>query len=106
VSGMGGTVTAARRLTQAEDSAVMLQQAARGGAPLMIPGALEPRASRPPARPAAAPADPAPPRAGAAADDSGRLEREREGGGAASERTGRRSTTILARLWRYMLGME
>jgi hypothetical protein len=105
VSGMGGTtVTAARRLTQAEDSVVMLQQAARGGAPLMIPGALEPRASRPPARPRTA--DPTPPHAGAAADDLGRLEREREGGGAASERTGRRSTTILGRLWRYMLGME
>jgi hypothetical protein len=105
---MGGTtVTAARRLTQAEDSAVMLQQAARGGAPLMIPGALEPRASRPPARPVTAPADLTPPHAGAAAaDDLGRLEREREGGGAASERTGRRSTTILGRLWRYMLGME
>lgn len=100
-------MTAVRPLTQAEDSAVILQQAARGGATLMIPGAMEPRAARPLARPATAHADPAPPYAGAAAaDDRGRLEHEREGGGAASERTGRASTAILARLWRYMLGME
>jgi hypothetical protein len=80
-------------ISPAENSAAILQQAARGGAPLLIPGALELRASRPPARPANAPADPAPSRpGGAVADDRGRLEHEREGGGAPSERTGRHAS--------------
>jgi hypothetical protein len=39
----------------------------------------------------------------AATKDRGRLEREREGGGAPSQRRGRRRGTFGARLWRSLL---
>jgi hypothetical protein len=72
--------------THAEDTAAILQQAAHGGLPVLIPGALEVRAGRPPARPGGA-AEPAAPHAAAAAVfDRDRLEHEREGGGAPSQR--------------------
>jgi hypothetical protein len=87
-----------RRTTQAEDTAAFIQQTASGGHPVAIPGALEVRG-----RPKAAPAG-----AGAVATVSGarapvvfdraRLEREREGGGAPSERAGVRPPTLLSRI--------
>ena len=89
------------RSIQAQDTAAILQEAARGGSRVMIPGALEPRvARRPTARPGEVAAEsvtdnaPAP-----AANDPERLEHERAGGGAPSERTARQQRTILAKLW-------
>jgi hypothetical protein len=80
---MGGTVMS----THAEDTAALLQQAARSGVPVLIPGAREMRAGHPPARPIAAAPEPAtPPAPAAAAVDRDRLEHEREGGGAPSQR--------------------
>jgi hypothetical protein len=89
--------------TPAEQTAVFLQQAAQSGSPVLIPGAREPRAGLPAARPTS----------GSELQvthhgqtpgmfDRERLEHEREGGGAPSERAGGRAT-ILARLWRTML---
>jgi hypothetical protein len=73
--------------THAEDTAAILQQAAHGGLPVLIPGALEVRVGRPIARPASPAAEPAAPHAPAAAVfDRDRLEHEREGGGAPSQR--------------------
>ena len=73
--------------THAEDTVALLQQAADRGVPVLIPGALEMRASRPTARPTTVAPDPAaaPPPA-AAVFDRDRLEHEREGGGAPSQR--------------------
>ena len=76
--------------THAEDTAALLQQAAHGGVPVLIPGAREMRAGHPTARPTVAAPEPATPPASAAAAaavvDRDRLEHEREGGGAPSER--------------------
>jgi hypothetical protein len=80
---MGGTVMS----SPAEDTAAILQQAAHGGLPVLIPGALEMRAGRPTVRPAGAAAEPVTPQAPATAVfDRDRLEHEREGGGAPSQR--------------------
>ena len=87
------------RSTRPEDTAATLQRAAQGGLPVMIPGALEKRVGRPTARLANATAEAATPQAAAdVVHDRGRLEHEREGGGAPSERTGMRHRTILTRL--------
>jgi hypothetical protein len=72
--------------TQAEDTAAILQQAAHGGLPVLIPGALEMRVGRPTARPAAAAESVTPHAPAAAVVDRDRLEHEREGGGAPSQR--------------------
>jgi hypothetical protein len=73
--------------THAEDTAALLQQAAHGGVPVLIPGAREVRAGHPTARPTgAAPAPATPPAPAAAVVDRDRLEHEREGGGAPSQR--------------------
>ena len=89
------------RSTQAEGTAAILQQAAANHRPVLIPGALERRAGRPSARPAIGAAESVAPGAGsAAADNRARLEREREGGGAPGERSGKPRWTIFARLWR------
>jgi hypothetical protein len=73
--------------THAEDTAAILQQAAHGGFPVLIPGALELRVGRPTARPTGASAEPVTPHAPAApVFDRDRLEHEREGGGAPSQR--------------------
>jgi hypothetical protein len=100
---MGGSVIPNRMSshssTQAEDTAAILQQAA-DGVPVLIPGAFEVRVGRLPARPVtAAVAMPHAPAAGLY--DRERLEHEREGGGAPSERTGTRHANILSRLWRH-----
>jgi hypothetical protein len=80
---MGGTVMS----THAEDTVVLLQQSADGGVPVLIPGAREMRAGQPPTLPTtAAPEPAAPPAPAAAVVDRDRLEHEREGGGAPSER--------------------
>ena len=94
----------ARRPSHAEYTAAVILHADRSGSPVLIPGAFERRVSRP-AAPLRYRIDPvvtehAHP---AAASDRGRLEHEREGGGAPSERSGRRSGTIGARLWQSML---
>jgi hypothetical protein len=85
---MGGTVMS----THAEDTAALLQQAADGGVPVLIPGAREMRAGHPTACPTVAAPDPATPSAPVAAVvDRDRLEHEREGGGAPSQRRHRLS---------------
>jgi hypothetical protein len=71
----------------------------------LIPGAFEVRVSRPAARPAsaiAAPLSPSP--AAAPVYDRERLEREREGGGAPSERTDTQHRSVLARLYDLLVG--
>jgi hypothetical protein len=79
---MGGTVMS----SHAEDTVALLQRAAHSGVPVLIPGAREIRAGRPAVRPAAA-AEPATLQVPAAAVvDRDRLEHEREGGGAPSQR--------------------
>jgi len=85
------------------DTAALLVEHHASGARLMIPGAFEVRVrpqSGPRANGAARVAEPVHP---AAANDRERLEREREGGGAVSQRRGRRRGTIVARLWRSLL---
>ena len=87
------------RSNRPEDTAATLQRAAQSGLPVMIPGALEMRVGRPNNRRARAPAEAVVPRAAVDAFlDRGRLEHERERGGAASEPTGMRLRTILIRL--------
>jgi hypothetical protein len=73
--------------THAEDTAAILQQAAHGGLPVLIPGARETRVSPPTGPPTGAAAGPVTPLAPATAVlDRDRLEHEREGGGAPSQR--------------------
>jgi hypothetical protein len=70
----------------------------------MIPGAWDVRAVRP-AVPLIADAGPrmTPAAQMVAVSDRGRLEREREGGGAPRERARGRRASVLARLWRATL---
>jgi hypothetical protein len=71
----------------------------------MIPGAFEARAGRPTARPLRAIAAPlAPSTSAAPVYDRERLEREREGGGAPSERMDTQHRTFLARLYDRLVG--
>jgi hypothetical protein len=100
---MGGTVNSVPQ-TPAEQTAVSLQQAAQSGSPVLIPGAREARAGLPAARPTAGSDLPVTHDGQTPGmSDRERLEHEREGGGAPSERAGGRRATILARLWRTML---
>jgi hypothetical protein len=69
----------------------------------LIPGALEPRASLSTATPTLAAVTVMPLMRAAPVDDRERLEREREGGGAPSERNGAASRTILARLFHLIV---
>jgi hypothetical protein len=87
--------------TPAEYTVLLLQQAADNGVPLMIPGAWDIRAVRPAAHPigVAGPLTTLAPQT-AGVPDRDRLEREREGGGAPSERGCGHRTGLLARLWR------
>jgi hypothetical protein len=85
--------------TPAESTVLLLQHAAHSGQPVSIPGAWDVR----PLRPASRPIGDAETQATLTAQtvvvpDRGRLEREREGGGAPSERGHRAS--FLVRLWR------
>lgn len=72
--------------TNAEDSAALFQEAARGGLPVMIPGAFEKGAWRRSVPAVTGVAESLASRRPAAANDRGRLEHEREGGGAPSQR--------------------
>jgi hypothetical protein len=83
-------------LTPAEHSMLHLHQAAVSGVPVMIPGAWNVRAVRPAARPIAMQTTVHTP----FVPDRARLELEREGGGAPSERRRGGWTSFLARLWR------
>jgi hypothetical protein len=88
------------RSTPAEHTAAILQEAAHGGRPVMIPGALEPRARQPAIRPSNVTAASVTSDVHTAAiGDRQRLQYEREGGGAPSERRPPgRYQTALARL--------
>jgi hypothetical protein len=94
------------RPTHAEEIVARLQRAASAGVPLPIPGAWETRMEYPAAAPitsrdtTGAPCQPR--QHGASLSTSGRLEYERAGGGAPSQRRGVRRKRILVRLWRYL----
>lgn len=91
------------RSTPAESTAAILQEAAHGGWTVMIPGALEPRVAHGALRPANVTAASVTSDAHTAVmNDRERLEYEREGGGAPSERRpSGRYPTALARLWHW-----
>ena len=91
------------RQSAAEDTAAVLVHAERSGSPVMIPGAFEMRVSRATSLPGVPADTPAVHARIIAASDQERLECEREGGGAPSERNGRRSGTLGARLWHSLL---
>ena len=88
--------------TQAADASGRLQQGVRSGVPVMIPGAWEVRVGPPIVQTADA-GGLLGPRAAAPGHDRERLEREREGGGAPSQRAGSRPETMVARIWRRIL---
>ena len=87
-------------MSPAEATAAALLEHRAEGPGVMIPGAFERRA-----RIAAVPSTPAIelvvtlPLRSVSPSDRGRLEREREGGGAPSQRAGRRRGTFMSRLW-------
>ncbi len=93
--------TNTHRSTPAEDTATILQQAAHGGRPAQIPGAFDMRAGRPSAIPVVAAVTPH--ARAAAATDTQRLEYQREGGGAPSQRPVGGSRTRIGRLWHRVL---
>jgi hypothetical protein len=72
----------------------------------MIPGAFEARAGRPAVLPAGADAAPSASIPAAPVYNRERLEREREGGGAPSERTDTKHRTLFARLYDRLLGRK
>jgi hypothetical protein len=83
----------------AKDTARILQEAAHAGLTVMIPGALESHVGRSSTRAPTVTAAPVPPRVQTIAmPDWQRLEYEREGGGAPSQRPSGRPRTLLARL--------
>jgi hypothetical protein len=84
----------------AETTEVLLQAGLHNGAPVPIPGALEPRASRP----AADRVTPSEANLHAAPTVEGRrqLDYEFEGGGAPKERHGAAQGTVMARLRDWM----
>ena len=88
--------------TQAENTVAHLQEARRNGSPVLIPGAFEIHASAP-AAPSSQRVDTRVPRDASATADRERLEYAREGGGAPSQRAGRRRGTFSARLWQSVL---
>ena len=85
--------------SQAEDTAVTVQQAAHDASSPMIPGAFEVRVRRAADRPTDAPQSTTPV-ARTASGDRERSARELEGGGAPSERRGVRGRSVFGRLWR------
>ena len=91
-------------LSPAETTAAALLDHRPGGPGLMIPGAFEMRA-----RVLAVPTTPAinvlvmPHLPEVSASEPGRLAREREGGGAPSQRAGTRRGTVMFRLWQSAL---
>jgi hypothetical protein len=100
---MGGTMTSVPR-TPAESTVILLQEAALKGSPVLIPGAREPRPGGAAARLPQSSDLPVMRHAhSTAVSPRERLEREREGGGAPSERASGQRARILARLWRTLL---
>jgi len=90
--------------SQAENTVAFLQEAQRNATPVLIPGAYEMRGSAPAARPSQRMDVRVPNTDAVAASASGRLEHPREGGGGApSERAGRRYATLSTRLWQSVL---
>ena len=86
--------------TPAEYTVLRLQEAARGGAPVMIPAAWDPRAVLPIVQGAAeAELHSTIAAQMSAVSDAERLERELEGGGAPSQRPRARRVGVLRRLW-------
>ena len=86
--------------TPAEDTAALLRETVHAGLPLMLPGALELRVVRPATQPASRTAAPVRSQAHPVViGNRERLEYEREGGGAPSQRRLARHQTILSRLW-------
>jgi len=86
--------------SQLADTAAAFVDHSGSVSPLMIPGTFEVRIPRQNSVGGRVVADAAQP---AAAKDRERLEREREGGGAPSQRRGRRRGTIGSLLWRSLL---
>jgi hypothetical protein len=90
-------------LSPAEATAVLLLEPG-GGPAVMIPGAFEKRVRIPAISPAPEADVPAAPLLRTVSEsDRGRLEREREGGGAPSQRAGRRRGTLASRLWQSVI---
>jgi hypothetical protein len=89
------------RFTPAEDTAAILQEAAHGGLPVMIPGAFDIRDRHPRTEPTMATPERVTRHSRTdSVYDLQQLEYEREGGGAPSNRPHR---TILASLWHAVL---
>jgi hypothetical protein len=85
-------------------SAAILQEAARGGLPVMIPGAFDIGDRHPRTEPPKVTPEPVTPSTRIdAVDVRQRLEYELEGSGAPSERSRRPHRTILASLWHGVL---
>jgi hypothetical protein len=89
----------------AETTEVLLQAGIHRGVPVPIPGALEPRASRPaadlvPTSEAGATLHAAP-----SVEGRSQLDYELEGGGAPNERHGAAQGTVMARLRDWMRGV-
>jgi hypothetical protein len=100
---IGGAMSVVRS-DRAEETSALLLQAERRGSPVMIPGAFEVRARAPRTLVihGGVPRATDQPQAAGVADRE-RLEHEREGGGAPSERIGGRAVTVRGRLWRSIL---
>ena len=84
--------------TPEESTVLLLQLAAHSGSPVLIPGAWDIRPLRPASRSIGDETQATLTAQTVVVPDRGRLEREREGGGAPSERGHRAS--FLVRLWR------
>ena len=90
--------------TPAENTVLVLEQAARGDSPLMIPGAWDARTvSRAVRVTESADSHSTVPTKPSAASAREQLEREREGGGAPSQRRRGHRASLLTRLWRSTL---
>ena len=90
--------------TPAESTVLFLQHAAHTGSPVLIPGAWDVRPVRAASRPMSdADTQTTLPAQTVVVSDRERLEREREGGGAPSERARGHRENFLVRLWRTTL---
>lgn len=90
------------RSSPAEATAAVLLEHRAQGLTVMIPGAFEVRPRLPAVPPTPATAADVLPHV-RNVSDRGRLEREREGGGAPSQRAGARRGTVTSRLWQSAL---
>jgi hypothetical protein len=93
--------------SSAQGTADILQEGTRRGVPVLIPGARESRMHRVDVLPEPHAARPAPGLAGSQAaveNARGRLESQREGGGAPSQRVHGGSNTRLSRVRRWFAG--